>query len=173
MKSKAIKNLKEKVEDVLKNYPQSRDSDVWLTLKIWSLYFPTLISRGGFLMSFRAHIADTIEKRQTIKPEPFSEAEWILYSSQSKAWQNFLAEFDEVLLKGGYVSMVEDKVVPVAMVELKNIMDLPREDNVKRIRAKIQNEEKKYLPTSLEVAKQRKINEEDWRAWSKNQEKLL
>lgn len=39
---------------------------------------------------------------------------------------------------------------------------LPREDNVKRIRAKIQNEEKKYLPTDPEVRKKRKISEEAW-----------
>jgi len=39
---------------------------------------------------------------------------------------------------------------------------LPREDNIKRIRAKIQNEEKKYLPTDPEVRKKRSISEEDW-----------
>jgi len=39
---------------------------------------------------------------------------------------------------------------------------LPREDNIKRIRAKIQNEEKKYLPTDPEVRKKRNISEEAW-----------
>lgn len=39
---------------------------------------------------------------------------------------------------------------------------LPREDNVKRIRAKIQNEEHKFLPTDPEVRKKRKISEEEW-----------
>ena len=173
MKTKAIKNLKEKVEAVLKDYPQSRDSDVWLTLKIWSLYYPTLISRGGFLMNFRDHIAETLGKRALVKPDNFGFAEWELYKSQTQVWKNMLDEFDNTLLKGGYVAQVEEKIVPVAMVELKNIMDLPREDNVKRIRAKFQNEEKKYLPTTLEVARQRKISEEEWRAWSKNQDKLL
>jgi hypothetical protein len=48
-------------------------------------------------------------------------------------------------------------------VRLVDIYDLPHEDNVKRIRAKIQNEKKLYLPTSETVRKQRKINEEDWR----------
>jgi len=52
-------------------------------------------------------------------------------------------------------------------VKLKDIMLLPREDNIKRIRAIIQNEEKLFLPTSLEVAKQRKIEENDWRAYLK------
>ena len=48
---------------------------------------------------------------------------------------------------------------------LSDIMDLPREDNVKRVRAIIQNVEGKFLPTSLEVAKQRKINEEVWKEY--------
>lgn len=50
------------------------------------------------------------------------------------------------------------------MVRLKDLYFLPREDNVKRIRAKIQNDEKRprFLPTDWLVAKQRKINEEVW-----------
>ena len=47
-------------------------------------------------------------------------------------------------------------------VKCKDLKNLPREDNVKRVRAIIQNKEHKYLPTSLEVAKKRKINEEAW-----------
>lgn len=54
-------------------------------------------------------------------------------------------------------------------VYLKDIMSLPREDNIKRVRAVIQNVENKYLPTSLEVVKQRKINEELWREYIKNE----
>jgi len=41
-------------------------------------------------------------------------------------------------------------------------MDLPSEDNVKRIRAKF-NSEMLYLPTSQEVAEARGIKEEEWR----------
>ena len=48
-------------------------------------------------------------------------------------------------------------------VKLKNLYDLPREDNIKRIRAKLQNEEKKYLPTDPEILKKRKCLEEKWR----------
>lgn len=48
---------------------------------------------------------------------------------------------------------------------LQDIMDMPREDNIKRVRAIIQNVEGKFLPTSLEVAKQRKINEEVWKEY--------
>lgn len=45
---------------------------------------------------------------------------------------------------------------------LDALFELPREDNIKRIRAKIQNEEKKYLPTDPEVRKKRNISEEAW-----------
>lgn len=55
-----------------------------------------------------------------------------------------------------------------AFVYLRDIIDLPREDNIKRVRAIIQNIDNKFLPTSLEVAKQRKINEEVWREYIKN-----
>lgn len=47
-------------------------------------------------------------------------------------------------------------------VRLKDLFDLPREDNIKRLRAKIQNEEHKFLPTTMEVRKKRKINERIW-----------
>lgn len=50
-----------------------------------------------------------------------------------------------------------------AMVYVRDLYDLPREDNIKRIRATFQNEKHLYLPTSLEVAEQRGINEETWR----------
>lgn len=42
---------------------------------------------------------------------------------------------------------------------------LPREDHVKRIRAHVQNVEKRYIPTSWEVAKQRQWLEEEWHAF--------
>jgi hypothetical protein len=48
-------------------------------------------------------------------------------------------------------------------VRLLDLYDLPREDNVKRIRAVFQNEKNMYLPTDEKVRKQRKINEEQWR----------
>jgi len=50
-------------------------------------------------------------------------------------------------------------------IELRNLFDLPREDHVKRIRAKFQNDYGKYLPTSWEVAKQRQIEEGAWREY--------
>lgn len=48
-------------------------------------------------------------------------------------------------------------------VRLSDLYNLPREDNVKRIRAHFQNDQLKFLPTYLAVAKQRRINEEVWR----------
>jgi len=46
---------------------------------------------------------------------------------------------------------------------LKDVMDMPREDTIKRIRADFQNVQGKYLP-SLEVALARKIKEHFIRA---------
>ena len=50
-------------------------------------------------------------------------------------------------------------------VKLEDLFRLPREDNVKRVRAHIQNDLGKFLPTSWEVAKQRKIEEATWRVY--------
>ena len=50
-------------------------------------------------------------------------------------------------------------------VYLRSLTLLPREDNVKRIRAKLQNEENKFLPTDEKVREQRKISEEQWREY--------
>lgn len=48
-------------------------------------------------------------------------------------------------------------------VWLKDLYDLPREDNVKRVRAYWQNDKKLYLPTEESVAKVRGINMDEWR----------
>lgn len=48
-------------------------------------------------------------------------------------------------------------------VRLKDLFELPREDNIKRIRAKFQNDQHKYLPTVEEIAVQRGILAETWR----------
>lgn len=95
-----LKNLKSEVEHCLREFPDTRNSDIKLTNAIWVTF----------------------------------------YSGRLKTDEN-----------GNWV------------VRLLDIYDLPHEDNVKRIRAKFQNEKKLFLPTSKEVAKQRKINEEDWR----------
>jgi hypothetical protein len=51
------------------------------------------------------------------------------------------------------------------LVQLNRLDLLPREDNVKRIRAKIQNEEHRYLPRTPEVRKKRGITEDEWREY--------
>lgn len=50
-------------------------------------------------------------------------------------------------------------------VYLLDLYDLPREDNIKRIRAKFQNSKTQpmYLPTDPVIAKQRRINEDIWK----------
>jgi len=48
-------------------------------------------------------------------------------------------------------------------IYLKNLFDLPREDNIKRARAYWQNTKHKFLPTDWSVAKQRKILQDEWR----------
>lgn len=65
----------------------------------------------------------------------------------------------------------QDKIVmhnagngsPKACVALEDLFDLPREDNVKRIRAKIQNDLKEFLPTDPAVARKRGWEIEEWR----------
>lgn len=50
-------------------------------------------------------------------------------------------------------------------VKLDSMYELPREDNIKRVRAKIQNVQHKYLPTDPEVARKRGWKEEEWREY--------
>lgn len=51
---------------------------------------------------------------------------------------------------------------PDGTIQVRRLLDLPREDNVKRVRAKIQNEEHKYLPTNPDVLIKRGILEDYW-----------
>lgn len=50
-------------------------------------------------------------------------------------------------------------------VQMKAMYDLPREDNIKRIRAKIQNDLHEFLPTDPEVARKRGWEIDEWRAY--------
>lgn len=52
-----------------------------------------------------------------------------------------------------------------AYIEFNDLFELPREDNIKRIRAKIQNVEKLYPPTDLAVARKRGWLEDEWRSY--------
>lgn len=94
-----IRKLKDKVEHVLEKYPDTRNSDVELTIKIWEEFHSNMI-----------------------------------------------------LTERG-----------VKLIRLRALFELPREDNVKRVRAKIQNEEHRFLPTKLSIALKRGILEDVWR----------
>lgn len=91
--------LKKQVEQILSKYPETRNSDIKLTLFIWREFYPT------------------------------------------------------------YLKMIDGR----AYVKCSDLFNLPREDNVKRIRAKF-NADNLYMPTDLDVIKQRGIKENLWRA---------
>ena len=92
----SIKKLKDKVEYCLKNYPETRNSDITLTIKIWRVFHSDKLFNEG------------------------------------------------------------------KCIYIDNLFELPREDNIKRIRAKIQNDDGEYLPTVWEIAKRRSILREVW-----------
>lgn len=94
------------VEAVLRNIPETRNSDIRLTIEIWRRYFPSLVQNDGAIL------------HQGVDPRPF--------------------------------------------VFLSDLFDLPREDNIKRVRAAL-NHEGKYFPTDWKVAKARGIAEDEWR----------
>lgn len=53
-------------------------------------------------------------------------------------------------------------------VWLRDLHELPLEDTIGRMRRVFQNDLLKYLPTSREVAEQRKLNMEMWHSFMKN-----
>lgn len=53
------------------------------------------------------------------------------------------------------------------MVDIADLFELPREDHVARIRRKIQNDNKEFLPTTPEIAKKRGMEEDEWRRYMK------
>ena len=90
------------VGNVLKNYPETRNSDITLMIKIWEVYYPSRVRKA----------------------------------------------------QNGQLG-----------VYLSDLYELPREDNIKRIRAHFQNDLNRYLPTDPAVVKQRRINEVKWREY--------
>jgi|GEM_PF-1571091 len=50
-------------------------------------------------------------------------------------------------------------------ISIYKLFDLPREDIISRIRRKIQNEEQKYLPTSIKVFEARARKSKEWREY--------
>ena len=52
---------------------------------------------------------------------------------------------------------------PQDKIYIKDLFELPREDNIKRIRSKIQNEERAYLPTDPAIFLERAKLSKEWR----------
>lgn len=96
-----ITNLVHQIDFILSTEPETRNSDITLTIAIWKRYFPKFI----------------IHSEKTNKD----------------------------------------------YVEITTLFDLPREDNIKRVRAKIQNEERRYLPTDPAIFLERAKLSKDWR----------
>lgn len=63
------------------------------------------------------------------------------------------------------VRQIEVDGSPVVFIRARAVFAV-REDQVKRIRAKIQNELGEFLPTNPEVRRKRKISEEAWQRWA-------
>lgn len=93
------KYLKEKIEECLEKYPETRNSDVALTNAIWLEYYK----------------------------------EWLFPAPDGNA-----------------------------AIRLSDLHELPNQDDVKRFRAKIQNEERRFLPTDPDVIEKRRLNQQAW-----------
>lgn len=50
-----------------------------------------------------------------------------------------------------------------AFIRLKDLKEMPTMENIRRSRQIIQNDDRKYLPTDPEVARERGMKEKDWR----------
>jgi len=96
-----MKTLKKQVEHCLMMHPQTRNSDIALTIKIWEVFYPEYIKQNDRGTKF---------------------------------------------------------------IQIESLYKLPREDNVKRIRAKFNNNNQ-YLPDNPVVRNQRNIKEEQWRSF--------
>jgi len=78
-------------------------------------------------------------------------------NNDTRLWINFLKRYYPRTFDG-FGNIIPDR-----------LFEAPREGHTTRIRAIIQNKEKKYLPTKWEVAEKRGINEIDWRTYIKNE----
>ena len=60
----------------------------------------------------------------------------------------------------------KDEASQLLSISLTDLARLPAFETIKRIRARIQNDEGMFLPTSAEVRRKRGIREEVFRAWT-------
>ncbi len=109
MSRSSLKTLRDQVLYCLENFPETRDSDVTLTARVWCVFCHEQLAQFG--------------------------------GAAFEAVENLL-------------------------------MMLPREDHIKRIRAMVQNEERCFLPRTLEVAKKRGWAEEEWLKYVRGQKAI-
>mgnify|MGYP001612875574 CR=1 FL=1 len=79
----------------------------------------------------------------------------------SALWWEF---HSKSLIESGKAKMIDGDL----FINLRAIQTLPREDHIKRIRAKIQNEEFRFTPTNPEVIKLREASRRKWKAKMNN-----
>ena len=95
-----FESVKSQVELILEIYPETRNSDIFLTVAVWKKFYGKLV----------------------------------------------------------HYNLDEEK----HFIYCADLLELPSQDNIKRIRANIQNTQHRFLPTDIAVLKQRKINEIWW-----------
>lgn len=57
------------------------------------------------------------------------------------------------------------------MMDVQALHELPSIKTISRVRRDVQNREGRYLPTKWEVAKKRKIAQDEWKEWAREQKK--
>ncbi len=95
--------LKNQVYHILSHFPESRNSDIRLTIELWKHYYPNYI-----------------------------------IANQTYGQDN-------------------------PLIAIKDLFELPREDNIKRIRATIQNVDREFLPTDINIFIERARQSDEWR----------
>lgn len=59
--------------------------------------------------------------------------------------------------------MFYPEMTPNGCIDLEDIMELPSQDGIKRLRATIQNDERRYPPTDQKIAEERGWLEDEWK----------
>lgn len=64
-----------------------------------------------------------------------------------------------------YPQFITRDVLGDPMIYLRDLYAVPNQDDIKRIRAKIQNEDRLYLPTDINIFIKRAKNSKEWRTF--------
>jgi len=62
-----------------------------------------------------------------------------------------------------FAGYIKKDIASQSYVLIKDLMELPNQDAIGRVRQKIQNDLKKYPPTDIKVARARRMNIDEWR----------